>query len=145
MQSKCNLRQNAYNLPHTPGQSEAAERGTRHKMEQQKKIWSVQNRSSFIGYIQTRSTFNAWRTHSVRQIPAPISLLDLHLHRWLFAFRFVFVSRHVFSAVDSVVSAPWFLHDATTSHFALFFAASASLLVASSNRAVSTAPLGRCT
>jgi hypothetical protein len=31
------------------------------------------------------------------------------------------------------------------SHFALFFAASASLLVASSNNAVSTAPDGKCT
>jgi hypothetical protein len=31
------------------------------------------------------------------------------------------------------------------SHFALFFAASASLLVASSNKAVSTAPDGKCT
>jgi hypothetical protein len=30
-------------------------------------------------------------------------------------------------------------------HFALFFAASASLLVASSNSAVSTAPEGKCT
>ena len=36
-------------------------------------------------------------------------------------------------------------HSPQTSHFALFLAASASLLVASSSNAVSTAPEGRCT
>lgn len=55
---------------------------------------------------------------------------------WLPTVVFTFIIPTRFCTIDPPMSIP---------HFALFFAASASLLVASSNKAVSTAPDGRCT